>query len=176
MHALVFGLSIFFPLISVASFRAIGLIDSFEMEDKQQRIGPMIATIIFYVWLFMNYRSFDVGPKIFEPIILGSMIALSLAFLINNFSKISLHTVGMGGFIGAMAVCRVAEPRYSYDLPIGEGYLCMSPNYILAFVIVLAGMVGSSRLLLNAHRGEDIYGGYLVGFISQILAYKLLGI
>jgi len=155
VHLLVFGLSVFFPVFSVAAFRSIGLIQSFQMEDSKERIGPMIATIIFYVWLFMNYRSFGVGPKIYEPIMLGSLIALALAFLINNFSKISLHTVGMGGLVGAIVVCRLALPKYAYHLKVGEGFLSISPNVLLGAVVLIAGLVGSSRLLLSAHRSED---------------------
>ena len=143
------------------------------MEDKQERIGPMIATIIFYVWLYMNYQSFGVGPDIFRATILGSLLALALAFLINNFSKISLHTVGMGGLIGAVTIYRFVIPRESYDLYFGSSYLAFSPNWLLALTIVLAGMVGSSRLILDAHKGEDVYGGYLIGFIAQIIAYRL---
>lgn len=133
----------------------------------------MIAAIIFYVWLFLNYRQFNVGPEIYEANILGATIALCFSFFINNFSKISLHAVGVGGLVGAVAVFRVVFSKTSYIIPYGNYEIQISPNIFLAFIILIAGLVGTARLFLRAHRATDIYGGYLVGFICQIAAFKI---
>lgn len=175
VHLLVFGMSVFFPLVSTLALRASGLIKSIRFQNAQDRIGPMIATIIFFVWLFLNYRQFNVGPEEYSATILGSTIALSASFLINNFSKISLHSVGMGGLVGAIGVYRVTIPSQSYDLSFGDMVLQISPNIFLGVAIILAGLVGSSRLFLGEHRPSDVYGGYLIGFIAQVVAYGLLG-
>lgn len=174
VHFLVFGMSVFFPLISVLAMRLSGLVPNFHLENSQERIGPMIATIIFYVWLFLNYRQFDKGPEIFEANILGATIALGVAFVINNFSKISLHATGVGGLVGAAIIFRFVIDRWSYDIQLGGNTLALSPNTFLCGVIVLAGVVGTARLYLKAHRPQDIYGGYMVGFMAQVLAYRLI--
>lgn len=173
LHFLVFGMSVFFPIISVLAMRAAGLMKSIYMEDKQDRIGPMIACITFYVWLFLNYKQFGVGPAIFIATSLGATISLALSFFINNFSKISLHSVGAGGLIGAMVIYRVAVPTSVYLLHIGDHTLSISPNIVLALILVIGGMIGTSRLILGAHRVEDVYGGYIVGILSQVAAYRL---
>jgi len=173
LHLLVAGMSIFFPLVSTLALRASGLISSLNLKNHQERIGPMIASMVFYVWLYLNYRQFDVGPSIFEAVILGAIISISTSFFINNFSKISLHAVGAGGLLGAIGIFRFTIPIKYYQLPIGDHILQFSPNLFLAMVVVIVGMIGTSRLLLGAHRPEDVYGGYLVGIISQIVAYRL---
>ena len=175
VHFLVFGMSVFFPLVSTLSIRAAGLIKSIRLDDPKERIGPMIATIIFFVWLFLNYRQLKIGPVEYSATILGATIALSASFLINNFSKISLHCVGMGGLVGALGVYRFTIPKTSYDISIGEWFLSLSPNLLFSLAIIFAGLVGSSRLYLGKHRSQDVFGGYLVGFISQIVAYYFLG-
>jgi membrane-associated phospholipid phosphatase len=167
-------MSVFFPLVSTLSLRAAGLISSIRLEDKKDRIGPLISTIIFYVWLFLNYRQFGIGPEVFNSTILGAAIAISLSFLINNFSKISLHCIGMGGFVGAIGLYRLTIPEMSYKLELGNNMLELSPNLLLGFIIILAGLVGSARLYLKAHRSQDVFGGYLVGFLSQIVAFRIL--
>ena len=174
VHALVFGMSVFFPLVSTLSLRAAGLISSIRLEDKKDRIGPLISTILFYVWLFLNYTPFGIGPEVFNSTILGATIAISLSFLINNFSKISLHCIGMGGFVGAIGLYRLTIPEMSYKLELGNNMLELSPNLLLGFIIILAGLVGSARLYLKAHRSQDVFGGYLVGFLSQIVAFRIL--
>ncbi len=175
VHFLVFGMSVFFPLVSTFALRAAGLIKSVHLEEKQDRIGPMIATIIFYVWLFLNYRSFNIGPNIFDATILGATIALSICFLINNFSKISMHGAGMGGLVGAFGIFRMTIPQMTYDFPIDNFILSISPNLFLALAIILAGVVGSARLELGSHRPQDVYGGFIIGLTTQIMAYWMLG-
>lgn len=44
------------------------------------------------------------------------------------------------------------------------------PNYLVILTLILAGAVGSSRLILHAHIPKDIYGGYAVGFLPQFIA------
>lgn len=175
VHLLVFGLSVFFPLISTFALRAAGLIKSIRLEDSKERIGPMIATIIFYVWLFLNYKQFGIGPDIFIATILGATIALSIAFLINNFSKISLHCVGAGGLVGAIGTYRMAIPELAYSISFGQNTLEYSPNILLALIIIIAGLIGSARLYLNVHKEKDVYGGYIIGFTAQIVAYMIMG-
>ena len=176
LHLLVAGMSIFFPMVSIIALRASGLIRSFSLEDQKDRIGPLIASIVFYIWLFLNYRQFDIGPAIFESTILGAVIAMSLAFFINNFSKISLHSVGAGGLLGAVSLYRISMSVGSYKIHLGDQVLLFSPNLFLIVVVLIVGIIGTSRLYLKAHRPSDIYGGYIVGFLSQLVAYKLSGV
>jgi len=52
----------------------------------------------------------------------------------NNFTKISLHTVGIGGFLAMVIFTMVNTSVPLYDL-----------RPILLGVIILAGLVGSAR-------------------------------
>ena len=173
LNVMIIGMSIFFPTVSLLALRASGLVSSIRLEDPKQRIGPMIASIIFYVWLFLNYRQFDVGPKIYEANILGATMALCASFFVNNFSKISLHSVGVGGLVGAAALFRVVFTKAYYILPYGDLEIQISPNIFLSVIIVIAGLVGTVRLFLRAHRPQDVYGGFLIGFVCQLAAFKI---
>jgi membrane-associated phospholipid phosphatase len=44
----------------------------------------------------------------------------------------------------------------------------------MAIAIIIAGLVGSSSLILRAHEPADIYGGYVVGFLAQFVAMSYL--
>jgi hypothetical protein len=83
--------------------------------------------------------------------------------------------VGAGGLLGMIILTKVF---YSYDFAdisipgIYQGAISM--DVILMITIVLAGVIGTARLVLKMHEREDIYGGYMVGLSTQLMAYQIL--
>ena len=169
-----FMLTTFFPILSISMMRALGLIKNFKLEDRRERIGPMIVTSVFYLWLFLNIKDNPGIPGAFSFFVLGCIIGLFLAFFINNFQKISLHGVAAGGFLMGMLII---GSKFSYGyflLPIP--YIgTYSINIVLLYVVILmiGGMILSSRLVLRAHSKHELYGGFFIGAVSQIFGYIL---
>jgi membrane-associated phospholipid phosphatase len=164
-------LTIIFPLISILMMRQLGLISSFKMEERTDRIGPLIVTSLFYLWLFVNVRQNSGIPESFSFLLLGSIIGLFAALFLNSFTKISLHSIGLGGFLGGLAIIRF---KYSYDsffINIGQQILRINVDLVLVTAVIITGLVGTSRLILKAHTPDQVYGGYLVGFLAQIVAF-----
>lgn len=56
-------ISVMFPLIAIVMMKTLGLISSIEMPDKKERIGPLIITGLFYMWLYVNVRHNDNIPS-----------------------------------------------------------------------------------------------------------------
>jgi membrane-associated phospholipid phosphatase len=171
----VFFSSFLIPAIAVLMMRFLGLVESLELRDQRERIGPYIVTGIFYLWLFINFRNDPNMPPPFPAFVLGSVIGLFLAFFINNFSKISAHTVGMGGLVGMLLLLPSLgsfDPIFFNLGPLGT--MRTTLGALLLFAIVCAGLVGTSRLLLRAHEASDVYGGYLVGVASMFFAFRIL--
>lgn len=167
-------LSIFFPLVAIFLMRGLNMISSLEMKDKQERVGPLIVTGMFYLWLFVNIKDNTAISEVFSFFVLGSTIALFISFFINNFSKISLHAVGMGGLLMGIFFIRQFFTYGHAQVSLGSfGIYNVHINLVLGIVILLCGAVASSRLLLDAHKSTDISGGFLVGVISQIIAFKI---
>ncbi|TXB61898.1 hypothetical protein [Phaeodactylibacter luteus] len=171
----VFLSTFFIPGFAVAMLRFTGLVKSLELRTRQERIGPYIITGMFYIWMFRNFMGSSAVPTAFNGFLLGATIGLFLAFFINIFSKISAHAVGMGGFVGMVVITMLL---YSYDTFVIHstlvGVVEISMTTVLFAVIILAGLVGTARLILNAHEPTDLYGGYLVGFAAQFLALRFL--
>jgi len=170
----VVSLSLMFPLLATLMMKALGLIGSLQMHDKKERIGPMIVTLVFYMWLFINYKSNTFVPDALRFFVLGSTISICLAFVLNTLTKISLHTVGMGGLLMGFLLIRY---NYSYETFVlsilGETYQVQT-NIILFAIIIAAGAVGTARLYLKAHDEEQVYGGYFVGMVSMLLAFRFI--
>lgn len=170
----VVSLSLLFPLLATLMMKGLGLIKSLEMEDKKERIGPMIVTVIFYMWLFANFRSNTFVPDAFRFFVLGSTISLCLAFVINTLSKISLHTVAMGGLLMGFVLIRYNFTHETFTMTVmGQPYM-LQTNIVLLAIILIAGAVGTARLLLQAHKPNEIYGGYFIGIVSMLIAYRII--
>ena len=167
-------LSLLFPLVATLMMKALGLIESLEMKDKKERIGPMIVTAIFYMWLFANIRSNYFIPDAFRFFVLGSTISLCLAFILNTLTKISLHTVGVGGLLAGFLLIRYNFSYETFILTVFEQTYEIQTNILLYVIMLIAGAVGSARLYLKAHQPDEVYGGYFVGIISMLIAYRFI--
>lgn len=159
------------PGIAISMMRTLGLTPNLEsMEDRTSRIGPFIATGIFYLWIYVNLDRMTDIPTVFKAATLGCVIALFVSFILNIFSKISLHTVGMGSLVGMILVAMLLFSYNSFQF--GNQLYSM---YTLLFVgIGLAGLVGSARMVLENLSPRDLYGGYLVGFSTQLIALQFV--
>lgn len=171
-----FMFTFFIPAFAVVMLRLLDLVKSIELKTKEERIGPYIIAGVFYLWTFRNFLGDSQMPRLYVSFLLGATIALFLAFLINVFSKISAHTVGMGGLVGTVILTMYQYQDYQTFVIHSTilGTLEISLIAILLFVILLAGIVGTCRLLLGAHDQQDLYGGYLVGLASQFIAFRIL--
>ncbi len=166
---------VFIPLVSILILKKLKIIKSLEMESSSERIIPLIILGIVYIWLFINYKNASYVPLIFTSFVLGSVISVFAAFFINNFTKISLHTLGMGGFVSATIL--IAK-SINYEITALDlfnlGMLKISYFTFTIITILLAGLVGTSRLYLGRHTKEQVYLGYLVGFLSQFLVFNII--
>ena len=147
------------PFVGVVLMRALGMVSSVSLPTKDERKIPYVMAGMFYMAMVMQNSTSTSMPLEIKNFALGATIALFMAFFINLFSKISMHTVGMGGFL-AMIIIIIAR---SYGA-----------SHLFIFGILLCGLVGTSRMLLGAHQPSDIYGGYFIGFLAQFVALKYI--
>ena len=74
---------------------------------------------------------------------LGVFLASSAALIANIYFKISMHAIGLGGWLGIFLVI--------------AGTNSMLMTWPVASVLLITGLVCSSRLLVSDHSTEDIY-------------------
>ena len=171
----VFLSTFFIPMMAILMLYFLGMVRSLRLEDALDRTGPYIITGIFYLWLSRNFWDSTITPTIFTCFMLAATIALFLAFIINIFSKISIHAVGMGAIISMLLLTMLLSDYqvFNIDLPFLGTYQ-ISLILVLLIGIVVAGLVGTARLYLQKHEQNDIYGGYLVGLLSPFIALQIM--
>lgn len=165
---LIFLDTFFIPVVAVFIMSRLNMINSVMMEEKSERIGPLLLVMVLYFWIFWNFNNSNDNPTIFSSFLLGVVIALILVFVINLVDKISLHGTGMGGLVG---VCVIMLGLFGPN-GVSLGSVTVGLPLLVALALVLAGVVGVARLALKGHTPMQLYAGYLVGFVSQFVALK----
>ena len=170
-----FALLVLFPVVGVAMLAGLKMISGITMPNREDRIGPLIITLVFYIWYFINIKNSPTYPDSLRFVALGAALSVGLAFFINNFSKISLHAIGASSFCVALIILLLTSGSQYVDIDLlGIGGFRVSAIFVLLLCILLAGAVGASRLYLKAHKPEEVYGGYLVGVVAQIIAFRII--
>ena len=165
----VFTTSFMIPGLGITLMKPLGLIRNLEMPDKMERIGPYIICGVFYLWLFKNFVTGTV-PLLYAMFALGATIGLFFAFFINIFTKVSAHATGMGGFACMVLILAFSWPGLTLQL----GAVQLSMNAVFALSILLAGLVGFSRLVLGSHSPADVWRGYAAGAAAVLVANVVL--
>ncbi|MEM9929978.1 MAG: hypothetical protein AAF840_09180, partial [Bacteroidota bacterium] len=78
------------PMISVLLMVALNMAGSVMLEEKSERIGPLLLVMVLYFWVYYNMSQSNDVPTIYSSFLLGVVIALAVAFVINVIDKISL--------------------------------------------------------------------------------------
>jgi membrane-associated phospholipid phosphatase len=152
--AVTFVFTFLLPTINALILLKMGRIRSLEMETSKERMVPYGSTALYYFALYYLFYNADF-PSVFKIVVLGAAISILLTLFINLKWKISAHSIGIGGVAGAML-------GITYRLQIDM-------HWILMLVIVCAGFVGYARLKLNAHNPSQVYAGFGLGFIVEVL-------
>jgi len=163
------------PMVGVLMMRALDLISSLNMPDRQERIIPYIITGLFYVWMYFNLQNDAATPVAMKIGALGATIGLFIAFIFNLFTKISMHALGMGGLLGfAILISLYFSYNGFYVNTWIFGTLQISTMALLMFILLLTGLVCTCRMLLDAHNLQDLYAGFIVGLSTQFMATMIL--
>lgn len=155
----IFIITAFFPIITTLLTKALGFTESIHMHNTKDRIIPLLGTMIFYFWAHHVMKNIH-APFILQVLLLGAFWGVIAIFMINIFMKISMHTAAAGSMLGVMTVLMFSS---SVNMAI--------PFFIMLF---LGGLIGTARLVLQAHHSREIWLGYVVGILVQVGAYIYL--
>ena len=169
-----FFTSVLLPSLAVLLLKALGFVEHFDLRKRQDRIIPFIVCGIFYLWVWLSISRDNHMPLAMSIFSFGTLLALTVSFVINLYFKISLHGLGMGGLIGMVAISMWLFTGSHFDLAIGARVWEVSMNLVLMAVVLLAGITGWSRLELKAHSVIELIAGYALGLLAQFVALKIL--
>jgi hypothetical protein len=156
VFVIVFITTCVFPLLFIFFMKKRGLIKSFQMESREERVFPLVTTIIFFLMAYFMLKDIEL-LTLFRYFLMGSIVLLIIALLINFKTKISIHMIGVGGMFGAFVGIAI---RLNADI-----------LSLILLSIFLSGLTGYARLKLKAHNQAQIYSGFLCGFFVMFLIF-----
>ncbi len=137
------------------------LVKSLKMETKTERSYAIAIMLIYAVFCYTYLRVMIMDNINYNYILIylfSVTLTIFISFILNFYTKISLHAIGIFGIIGALI-----------------GYFNNQVNYniyFILFLILIAGLVCAGRIFLKAHKPSEVLLGMLLGFGIQFLCMK----
>lgn len=153
----VFWITAFFPAFGVFLLWKLKFSNGIFLRTQQERVGPYFISMFFYWWMYYLSRTFADQPYVLKIFYFGTFSASIIGLIFNNYIKISLHGIAMGGAAAAVAIT-----TFFYATPSGLS---------MAVAVVLLGIVATSRLIVSDHTFKEVYAGIIVGVLSQGIGY-----
>lgn len=148
-------LTIVAPVISVGYLVYSNQISSIHIENRNERIIPLVITAAYGFGLYYLFSQFQL-PSIILAIAGVGVVGIITTLLITMFWKISAHMIGVSGFGGmVLALSNQVHPIQTW---------------VIMGVFILMGLVGWSRLTLKAHTFWQVIVAWAVGLT---IAYKV---
>ena len=160
---IVYCFTILTPTITIFLFRKINGFARQELSERKKRYVLILLTIISYVFCLLMMRKLNI-PWYMTGIIFVSLVISIICILVNLKWKLSEHMAGMGGIIGGLVSF---SALFSYN-----------PVVWLCLFILIAGILGSARIVLGHHTLGEVLSGFVVGLVCSFLilhpAYNLI--
>lgn len=147
------------PMLVILFLKKAGVIQDVTLNERSERAYPMLVSSLFYLFTYYLFRQANL-PGLFSFFVIASTLLVLKAFVITFYWKISIHMISMGGFTGFLIIVALVL-RHDLDL-------------LIVLTVVVSGLVGSSRIKLNAHTPSQVYAGYLMGVGVMVLLYAFL--
>lgn len=158
--AFVFSITTFFPALTVFLLWRLRFATSIFLRTQKERIIPYVASITYFFWAFYVSRNMEGSPVIMAFFFLGTFLSASAALLANNYFKVSMHAIAVGGAATFMILLGAVSGE-AISIPI-------------AVATLIAGVVCTARLLVSDHHPYEIYWGLVLGILSQLIACYFL--
>lgn len=149
----VYCFTILLPMITIFLFQRLNGMKIKDLSERKKRFVPYGLTITGYIFCLVMMYKLNL-PYYMSGIILATLLAMIICVILNLKWKVSEHMTGMGGVVG--------------------GLLCFSflfnynPVMWLCLFILIAGALGTARILLKQHTLGQVLSGFSIGMICAI--------
>lgn len=150
---MVYCFTILLPMLGIYLLQKINGWTLRELGKREKRFLPYLITIMSYTGCFLTMYRIHL-PRYMSGIIIATLLCMVICTSINLKWKISTHMASCGMIIGGLL-------SYSFIFQ-------FNPIWWLCGFILLAGMLGSARIIVRQHTLNEVGGGFLVGLFCGI--------
>ena len=147
--------TILLPTVLIHLYRRYQGWNLIELGRRERRMVPYVISILCYFTCIYLMERLHM-PHFMGSIIIAALLVQIVCAITNIWWKISTHTAAIGGVGGALFA--FAE------------YLGFNPVWWFCLVFIVAGMLGTSRMILRQHNLAQVVTGFWVGFVCAAVA------
>ena len=147
--------TILLPTVLIHLYRRYQGWNLIELGRRERRMVPYVISILCYFTCIYVMERLHM-PHFMGSIIIAALLVQIVCAITNIWWKISTHTAAIGGVGGALFA--FAE------------YLGFNPVWWLCLVFLVAGLLGTSRMILRQHNLAQVVTGFWVGFVCAAVA------
>lgn len=155
MLGVVLSFTVLLPAATIYIFQKISGLTANDLHQRKHRFAPLLLTITSYVLCLVTMRRMNI-PWYMTGIILTALLIMVASAVVNLRWKLSEHTAGSGAIVGGLVAF---SELFGYN-----------PVWWLCLFILIAGAVGTARIILNHHSLGEVLGGFLAGFLCALLS------
>lgn len=150
----VYCFTILMPTLTIFLFRKINGFSPEDLGERKRRFMPFLLTITSYVFCLVMMHRLNI-PWYMTGIILAALIMIVICIVVNLKWKLSEHMAGVGAIVGGLV---------SFSALFGY-----NPVWWLCLFILIAGVLGTARIILQHHTLGEVLVGFAVGLICSLL-------
>lgn len=147
---IVYLFTILLPLMLIRLYRHYQGWSLLEMGHKERRLVPYFISILCYVACILLLEKLHIYHFI-GSIIMAALLVQMVCTMINEWWKVSTHTAAIGGLAGALAAFSLI--------------FAFNPVWWLSVVLIVAGILGTARMILRQHSLLEVVVGFVVGAV-----------
>lgn len=121
-----------------------------QLSQRERRMVPYVISILCYMAGYYVMQAVHI-PRFMAVILVCALMIQMACAIVNHYHKVSVHAAAIGGMTGGLVAFSVI---FSFN-----------PVWWLCLVLILAGLVGSSRMVLRQHSLHQVLIGYGIGCV-----------
>lgn len=137
------------PMLTIALLALNPKFD-FSMKESRDRVLPLLFSSVFYYTGFMLLSKIHFLP-VFKLFMIASVLLIVVLLLVSFRWNISIHMAAAGAVTATF-----------FAVSFRGGY---NPEGILIIAVLVSGLTGTARLILNKNNLQQLAAGYLLGFL-----------
>lgn len=153
--AVVYLFTILMPTLLIYLYRRFHGWSLLELGKRERRMVPYVISILSYIACLYVMDSNHI-PHFMGAIVIAALMIQIVCAIVNAWWKISTHTAAIGGMVGAL---------FAFGEIFG-----FNPVWWICVGIGIAGLLGTSRMILRQHTLSQVVMGFIAGFFISALS------
>lgn len=147
--------TLLFPASMIIMLFLTRTISNIDFYERKERVLPVTLTIIMYLFTFFIIKRIPQLTGVHIVYLFCPSVILFVLLLLNNFIKPSIHMAGVGLLIALFLVLIL--------------YYGAKIQLLFMISVLVAGFLGTARLILNIHKPAEVLAGFGSGFLVTLL-------